>query len=82
MTAVEWLVNQLTEVDYNCINKTFLQSDKSLAGYKMRELFEQAKEMEEQQIVDTWHNGYNNQSPMIDEENCGEQYYNETFKKD
>jgi hypothetical protein len=49
-TAVEWLIEQLTEVDYNCINKTFLQSNNSLAGYKMRELFEKAKEMEKEQI--------------------------------
>jgi hypothetical protein len=45
-TAVEWLIEQLTEVDYNCVNKTFLQSNNSLAGHKMRELFKQAKEME------------------------------------
>ena len=37
--------------------------------------------MEKQQIIETWHNGYENQSPMIDENNCGEQYYNETFVK-
>lgn len=46
VSAVEWLIEQLTEVDYNCINKTFLQSDNSLAGYKMRKLFKKAKEME------------------------------------
>lgn len=37
-------------------------------------------EMEEEQIIDTWHNGYNNQSPMIDEKNCGQSYYKENFK--
>jgi hypothetical protein len=42
--------------------------------------FNHAKEMEKGQIIETWHNGYNNQSPMIDEENCGQNYYNETFK--
>jgi len=45
-TAVEWFFEQLTEVDYNCINKTFLQNNNSLAGYRLRELFEQAKEMQ------------------------------------
>lgn len=49
MTAVEWLFEQLTEVDYKCINKTFLQNNNSLAGYKLRELFEQAKEMEKKE---------------------------------
>ena len=37
-------------------------------------------EMYKQEILDAWHNGYDNQSPMIDEENCGEQYYNEIFE--
>lgn len=36
--------------------------------------------LEKEQIIATWHNGYNNQSPMIDEQNCGQAYYNETFK--
>jgi hypothetical protein len=80
-TAVDWFFEQLTEVDYNCINKTFLQNNNSLAGYRLRELYEQAKEMEKQQIIDAinlprekrWYNAllYNN---------SGEQYYNETFK--
>jgi hypothetical protein len=48
-TAVEWLVEQLTEVDHGCINKTFLQNDNSLAGRKMREVFDQAKEIEAEQ---------------------------------
>jgi hypothetical protein len=50
-TAVEWFFEQLTEVDYNCINKTFLQNNNSLAGYRLRELFEQAKEMEKQRTI-------------------------------
>ena len=49
MTAVEWFFKQLTEVDYGCINKTFLQNNNSLAGHKLRELLEQAKEMEKEQ---------------------------------
>jgi hypothetical protein len=57
-TTVEWLVYQLTEVDYNCINKTFLQSNNSLAGHKMRELFNQAKEMEIQQKEVDYQSGY------------------------
>jgi hypothetical protein len=78
-TAVEWLVQQLTEVDYNCINKTFLQNDKSLAGYKMRELFEQAKEMEKQQII----NAYNTSFILRDKPySTADKYYNETFKSE
>ena len=59
-TAVEWLVEQLTEVDYGCINKTFLQNNNSLAGYKLRELLEQAKEMEKEQIKEAKDNGFSN----------------------
>ena len=43
------------------------------------EAIDKALEMEKEQIIETWHNGYNNQSPMIDEDNCGQQYYKETF---
>jgi hypothetical protein len=78
VTAVEWLVEQLTEVDYNCINKTFLQSNKSLAGYKMRELFEQAKAMEKEQIIEAANILlYHGPGPG---NTAAEQYYNETFK--
>ena len=50
-TAVEWLVEQLTEIDHGCINKTFLQNSKLLAGRKLKELFTQSKQMEKEQIV-------------------------------
>ena len=58
MTAIEWLFEQLTEVDYKCINKTFLQNNNSLAGCKLRELFEQAKEMEKQQKEVDYQSGF------------------------
>ena len=57
-TAVEWFYDQLTEVDYGCINKTFLQINNSLAGHKLRELFEQAKAMENEQIENAKNEGY------------------------
>jgi hypothetical protein len=77
-TAVEWLEEQLTEVDYNCINKTFLQNDKSLAGYKMRELFNKSKEMEKQQIIEAIvsANKSNNRNVSLNPE----QYYKETYE--
>lgn len=49
LTAVEWFFKQLTEVDYGCINKTFLQNNNTLAGHKLRELLDKAKEMEKEQ---------------------------------
>jgi hypothetical protein len=57
-TAVEWFFEQLTEVDYNCINKTFLQNNNSLAGYKLRELLDQAKEMDKEQKIRDFTDGY------------------------
>ena len=44
------------------------------------EAIDKALEMEKEQIIETWHNGYNNQSPMIDEDNSGQQYYTETYE--
>ena len=86
-TAVEWFYDQLTEVDYGCINKTFLQINNSLAGHKLRELFEQAKAMEKEQIMDAFNEGFTEgcryttgfeQTLWEDDE----QYYNETFKSE
>ena len=65
-TAVEWLIEIFNITNVKLSHHTLI--------------IEQAKEMEKEQIIETWHNGYNNQSPMIDEENCGQQYYKETFK--
>ena len=77
-TAVEWLQNQLTEVEFNLINKNFLWQYKtnSIASHILKEIFEKAKEMEKEQIV----NAYNDCEWTGDHED-GEQYYNETFNK-
>ena len=72
-TAVEWFMEQIGEKQPNGLYVIDTLED-------VVNVFAKAKEMEKQQIVETWHNGYENQSPMIDEDNCGEQYYNETFK--
>ena len=60
-TAVEWLENELIE-RYNLINS--------------KPLFEQAKEMEKQQILDAWEDGHDSFSTRSEE-----QYYDETFNK-
>jgi precorrin-4 methylase len=73
-TAVEWLENQIKTSKYSYkliadINSrgTVVQSD----------IFEQAKEMEKKQIMNSWVRG------VISENNAtAEQHYNETFKKD
>ena len=65
-TAVEW-IEELIECGANL--------------EQIKKCLPRAKEIFEDQVIETWHNGYNNQSPMIDEENCGQQYYKETFNK-
>jgi hypothetical protein len=75
-TAIKWFFEQLTEVDYNCINKTFLQNNNSLAGYRLRELFEQAKEMEKEQHWATWGNGVAN----AENEKLFQDHWNETYE--
>lgn len=81
-SAVDWLFEQLTEVDYNCINKTFLQNNNSMAGYKLRELFDQAKELFKQQIIDarTPIISFLNQIEQQELRNEAEKYFNQTFK--
>jgi hypothetical protein len=66
-TAVEW-IEELIECGANL--------------EQIKKCLPRAKEIFEDQVIETWHNGYNNQSPMIDEENCGQQYYNQTFKSE
>ncbi len=64
-TAVEWLVEQLKERGY--------------AGeFPPHLLFEQAKAMEKDQIIDAFDDG--NPNGFIDKD--GEQYYNQTFKSE
>ena len=82
-TAVEWFFQQLTTVDYGCINKTFLQNDNSLSGHNIRKLFQQAKEMEKEQII----NAHGDEQSYLQDDGIwirlsGTEYYNETFKKE
>ena len=69
-TAVEWLYDNL---------KSHFEHDGDLLEV-VHMSFEQAKAMQKEQTVTSWYNGWLNQSPMIDEDNCGEQYYNETYR--
>jgi hypothetical protein len=64
LTAVEYLVKQLKERGY--------------AGeFPPHLLFEQAKAMEKEQIIDAFFSGYNYEGGQLEEKS--EQYYNETF---
>ena len=64
-TAVEWLEKQFVK----------LESTIGVHGV-MYEFIEQAKEMEREQIMNSWAKGVTSEGNMT-----SEQYYNETFKK-
>lgn len=65
ITAVEWLMDKLFDPTFD--------------NGKQIDWFEQAKEMEKQQIIDSvkW---YMNTDGIINQDELAEQYYNETFK--
>jgi len=76
-TAVEWLENKFKE-ELVLIN--------SADGYhifirveKFDELLNQAKEMEKEQIMDAYNDGY---SDSDNENLTNKQYYNETYKSE
>ena len=65
MTAVEWLIQNIVE-------------DQTIKAKSMTEwinIFEQAKAMEKEQIIDSWEDGKDSFSSRN-----AEQYYDETFK--
>jgi len=67
-TAVEWLEKQIK--DYSLIKPSLIN------GFNI--LFEQAKEMEKQQIIDANNRGYKVGRKDIQE--SAQDYYNETYK--
>ena len=83
-TSIEWLVDQLTNVDRpNYTNKRILAISKnSLQEKRVNELVEQAKEIEKQQIINAYANGEDN----IDNDGCSiskngaESYFAETYE--
>jgi len=70
-TAVEWFV---ANIDWMLLKNTSLH-------YEM--IINRAKEMEKQQIVSAWGNGYDNGACVNDETIYhGSIYYNNNFKKE
>jgi tRNA(His) 5'-end guanylyltransferase len=70
-TAVEWIQTRAEEREKNNPQQT--------SYWHLRELqkdFEQTKEMEKQQIIDSYEDGINK-----GRHEDGEQYYNDTFNK-
>jgi hypothetical protein len=70
-TAVDWLIKQMFKQGY-------FDGNKPLTFTNLDHLQQEAKEMERQQIEDAFDKG--NPAGFVDKD--GEQYYNETYKKD
>ena len=84
-TAVEWLVEQLVELDKQLDGRR-KNDDATVLKLNPTKLFEQAKEMEKEQIMKTarqCHFEGVRQSAKTSQEyiDYAEQYYNETFNK-
>lgn len=74
MTSIEWLINQLTNVKYNPLEKN---------GYSkaVEKIHEEAKEMHKQEIINAHIEGDKTHSIGLTYDKVAEQYYQETFKK-
>jgi len=68
-TSVEWFANQLF---------SSMVDGKTMNYVDVQKMFDQAKEMEKQQIIDSYIEASENPALILDD---AEQYYNETFKK-
>jgi len=68
-TAVEWFANELF---------SSMVDGKTMNYVDVQKMFDQAKEMEKQQIIDSYIEASENPALILDD---AEQYYNETFKK-
>jgi hypothetical protein len=61
-TAVEWLIEELPLIQQE----------------GLRDVFEEAKFQEKQQIMNAWYNGFEENRPYVDH---SEDYYNDTYKQ-
>ena len=76
MTAIEWLNEQLQEMDSKYFNN-LIQIEMGRDNYN--HIIEQAKEMHKQEIIDAWNIGYRE---FYDGSSTPEEYYNKTFKSE
>ena len=79
-TAVEWLENQIKTSKYSY---KLMEDINSRSTVAQSDIFEQAKEMEKQQVINSFVECWKENMP--DGYECivsAEQHYKETFKKD
>ena len=82
-TAVEWLETQIKTSKYFY---KLMEDINSRSTVAQSDIFEQAKEMEKEQIIDAWLSAWKDSmlNPLEDKyyQPEAEQYYNETFKSE
>lgn len=78
MTAVEWLIQQLVELDKQLDGRR-KNNDATVIKLNPTKIYEQALEMEKQQITDAYIMG---SYDMAEKQFKPEQYYSETYKKE
>jgi pyruvate/2-oxoglutarate dehydrogenase complex dihydrolipoamide acyltransferase (E2) component len=74
-TAVEWLVEQLVELDKELDGRR-KSDDSTVIKINPTKIYKQAKQMEKEQIVNAWMATDNELQRL-----AAEQYYNETYNK-
>ncbi len=72
-TAVEWYKQELNKIELKYLNKII---DRKVYMDLKSQAFEQAKEMEREQIIEAW------EDVGTDGVTTAEEYYNETFKSE
>ena len=75
-TAVEWLIEQLVELDKE-LDGIRKSDDSTVVKLNPTRIYDQAKQMEKEQIIDAHYQGYRNN---IGTTEVSEQYYSETYK--
>ena len=58
INSIDWLIVELTEVERNLINKTWLHLDNSLSGKNLIKVFEEAKLKYDNEIKESYEKGY------------------------
>lgn len=56
--SIDWLIVELTQVERNLINKTWLHLDNSLSGKNLIKVFEEAKLKYDNEIKESYEKGY------------------------
>ena len=78
-TAVEWLINELVELD-KLLDDRRKNEDATVFKLPPDKLYERAKQMEKEQIIESFDNGIYVGTYAVDKD--GEQYYNQTYNQD